>query len=100
MTETLTLGLVLVLCAGFFQGSFMAPSKWVRSWEWENYWLIFAFTAYLICPWVLAFSTIPRLMEIYTGAPPRALATAFAFGAGWGFGAVTFGLGVDALGLA
>jgi L-rhamnose-H+ transport protein len=100
MTDTLTLGLVLVLLAGFFQGSFLAPSKWIRGWEWENYWLIFAFTAYLICPWMLAFFTIPRLLEIYAGAPPRALAAALVFGAGWGFGAVTFGLGVEALGLA
>jgi L-rhamnose-H+ transport protein len=90
----------LVLSAGFFQGSFMAPSKWIRGWEWENYWLIFAITAYLVCPWLLAFVTIPRLFEIYSGAPSGALLAALVFGAGWGFGAVTFGLGVEALGLA
>jgi hypothetical protein len=90
----------LVLAAGFFQGSFMAPSKWIRGWEWENYWLIFAVTAYLVCPWLLAFATIPRLLEIYSGASASALASALVFGAGWGLGAVTFGLGVEALGLA
>jgi L-rhamnose-H+ transport protein len=78
----------------------MAPSKWIRGWEWENYWLIFAITAYLICPWLLAVLTIPRLPEIYSGAAPGALAAALVFGSGWGFGAVTFGLGVEALGLA
>ena len=50
MPDTLILGLALVLFAGFFQGSFMAPSKWMRGWDWENYWLIFAITAYLGLP--------------------------------------------------
>jgi L-rhamnose-H+ transport protein len=100
MPDTLIAGLAVVLSAGFFQGSFMAPSKWIRGWEWENYWLIFAITAYLVCPWVLAYLTIPRLMEIYAGAPGTALLSSLIFGAGWGIGAVTFGLGVEALGLA
>jgi L-rhamnose-H+ transport protein len=93
-------GLAFVLGAGFFQGAFMAPSKWIRGWAWENYWLLFAVTAYLICPWTLALATIPRLFEIYAASPGSAIASAFLFGAGWGVGAVTFGLGVDALGLA
>ena len=93
-------GLALVLCAGFFQGGFMAPSKWIRGWAWENYWLLFAITAYLVCPWILALFTIPRLFEIYAASPSSALVSAFLFGAGWGVGAVTFGLGVEALGLA
>ncbi len=100
MADTLILGLALVLSAGFFQGSFMAPSKWIRGWDWENYWLVFAITAYLVCPWLLAFLTIPRLFEIYMGSPSAALFAALIFGAGWGIGAVTFGLGVEALGLA
>lgn len=100
MTDSLILGLALVLSAGFFQGSFMAPSKWIRGWDWENYWLVFAITAYLVCPWLLAFLTIPRLFEIYMGSPSQALLAALIFGAGWGIGAVTFGLGVEALGLA
>jgi L-rhamnose-H+ transport protein len=90
----------MVLSAGFFQGAFMAPSKWIRGWAWENYWLLFAATAYLVCPWALALATIPRLFEIYAGAPASALGAALVFGAGWGVGAVTFGLGVEALGLA
>lgn len=93
-------GLAVVLAAGFFQGAFMAPSKWIRGWAWENYWLLFAITAYLICPWTLALATIPRLFDIYAASPASAIGAAFLFGAGWGIGAVTFGLGVEALGLA
>jgi L-rhamnose-H+ transport protein len=92
-------GIGLVLLGGLFQGSFMAPSKAIRGWAWENYWLIFAVTAYLVCPWLLAVFTIPRLAEVYAGAGLRPILAAVLFGSGWGAGAVTFGIGVDALGL-
>ncbi len=100
LTDSLAVGLLLVCAGGLCQGSFMAPAKWIRGWAWENYWLIFAFTAYLLCPWVLAFFTIPRLFDIYGGGAAGALGSVAIFGVGWGIGAVTFGLGVEAVGLA
>lgn len=100
MGDNVLAGLLIVLCGGLFQGSFLAPSKWIRRWEWENYWLIFAASAYLICPWVMAISSVPRLWETYAGSDWRPLLKALGFGIGWGIGAVTFGLGVDAIGLA
>jgi L-rhamnose-H+ transport protein len=100
MQDSLLVGLSLVLAGGLFQGSFMLPSKAMRGWAWENYWLIFAATAYLTCPWILAIVTIPRLSEVYSGVTPASLAAVIIHGAAWGVGAVTFGLGVDAVGLA
>lgn len=100
MTQEMWIGLATVLLAGAFQGSFLLPSKWVKGWEWENYWLPFAATAYLIAPWALALATIPDLADVYRGAPGGAMAWVVLFGVGWGIGAVTFGLGVDAIGLA
>lgn len=100
MSESLALGFLFVFGAGLFQGSFMAPAKWMRGWAWEHYWLIFAITAYLIAPWLIAIATIPRLFEIYAAANRSSLLSVVIYGAGWGVGAVTFGLGVDALGLA
>lgn len=100
MTDSLVYGLALVLGAGACQGSFMLPTKWIKGWAWENYWLIFASTAYLVCPWVLALATIPRLFEVYAQVSPGSLASVAVFGTGWGFGALTFGLAVEALGLA
>ena len=99
MSETL-LGLLIVLCGGLFQGSFLAPSKWVRGWAWENYWLIFATTAYLVSPWVLALLVVPDLWKIYSGTDSKDIMQVLIFGVGWGIGAVTFGLGVEAIGLA
>jgi L-rhamnose-H+ transport protein len=100
MIDSLAYGLALVLGAGACQGSFMLPTKWIKGWVWENYWLVFASTAYLVCPWILAVTTIPRLFEVYGGAGTGSLLAVAIYGTGWGFGALTFGLAVEALGLA
>jgi L-rhamnose-H+ transport protein len=100
MPEAWFAGLMLVFAGGILQGSFMAPTKWIRNWAWENYWLLFSLTAYLITPWWLAWVTVPRLFEIYAGSTPAALASVGIFGAIWGVGALAFGLGVEALGMA
>jgi len=92
-------GLAVVFAAGILQGSFLFPSKWIKNWAWENYWLIFASVAYLVSPWLLALATVPRLSEVYSGVDAGTLAVIFAFGLAWGVGALTFGLGVDAVGL-
>lgn len=100
MNASLTSGLLLILLAGLCQGSFMLPIKGMRGWGWENYWLIFAITAYLVSPWLLAFATVPGLLQVYAGTSGGTLAAIAMFGAAWGIGALTFGLGVEALGLA
>ena len=92
-------GLFSVLLAGLFQGSFMVPMKWTRGWAWENVWLVFACTAYLLCPWALVLLTIPQAFDIYASVGAGPLLSVAAFGVGWGLGAVTFGLGVAAVGL-
>lgn len=71
----------------------------MRGWAWENYWLIFATTAYLISPWILALLTIPHLWDVYSHSSLHVLTAVTLFGLGWGLGALTFGLGVEALGL-
>jgi L-rhamnose-H+ transport protein len=100
MHDSFLTGVLIVLAAGVFQGGFMYPAKWMKGWEWENYWLIFATVAYLVSPWTLASLTVPRLGEVYAGASPGTLAAIAVFGVAWGLGALTFGLGVDAVGLA
>lgn len=99
MHDSVLSGLGLVLAAGLFQGSFLFPSKWMQEWAWENYWLIFATVAYLVCPVVLAVATVPNVFEIYGGIPAGTIALMLLCGFAWGLGALTFGLGVDAVGL-
>lgn len=100
MSEPVLAGLALVLLGGLFQGSFMLPSKWMAGWAWENYWLIFAVTAYLLCPWLFGLVTVPHLGEVYAGIPALTLVRTVGFGVAWGLGAVAFGLAIDELGMA
>lgn len=100
MTENLTLGLTLVVLGGICQGSFMLPMKYTDKWRWENAWLIFSSTAYLILPWLVAFLTVPQLRNILAHTSSTTILQTLLFGLGWGLGALTFGLGVDRLGLA
>jgi hypothetical protein len=41
--------LTLILLAGGMNGSFAAPMKRVRGWEWEHTWLVWASWPYLLC---------------------------------------------------
>jgi L-rhamnose-H+ transport protein len=93
-------GLLSVITAGVFQGSFMLPMKWTTGWAWENTWLVFACTAYLFCPWLLVVATVPGAFTVYSSTPAPLLLKVMTFGIAWGAGAITFGLGVAELGLA
>jgi len=92
-------GLLLVFAGGICQGSFMLPMKWARNWAWENTWLIFASSAYLLCPWLLLLLTFHHVFEVYRSTSVGLLLVVLGFGIGWGVGAVMFGLGVSAVGV-
>ena len=100
MTEGQWLGLLAVIAGGVCQGGFMLPMKWTRQWAWENTWLVFASTAYLLFPWLLVFVAVPEAFQVYRQASVSEVLLILLFGFGWGTGAITFGLGVVALGMA
>jgi L-rhamnose-H+ transport protein len=92
-------GWLYVLVAGICQGSFMVPMKWAKGWAWENSWLIFATTAYLICPWLFVLLTVPEAVSTYAAVSSGRIAAVIGMGLLWGLGALSFGLGVNAVGL-
>lgn len=99
MPEGQLIGLLAVLAGGLCQGSFMLPMKWTRTWKWENTWLIFACTAYLVAPWILVLAGVPHAFQILASVHATTLLVVLLFGLGWGIGALTFGLGVTAVGM-
>jgi L-rhamnose-H+ transport protein len=99
LVENWTMGLTLILVAGILQGSFALPMKYTSKWSWENTWMSYSFMAYLIFPWLIALLTVPRLKEILQQTSTATLAGTILFGFGWGLGCLTFGLGIDYLGL-
>jgi L-rhamnose-H+ transport protein len=73
--------------------------KKTTKWAWENTWLVWAFTALLLLPWLLAFWTVPDLASVYDQVPAKTLLMVFLFGVGWGAGAVLFGQGIALIGM-
>jgi L-rhamnose-H+ transport protein len=94
------MGYLLVIAAGMLQGAFILPMKSTKKWVWENTWLVYASTGYLIWPWLFVLLTIPHPLRVLAATSLRSLLLVELFGFGWGIGAVTFGLGVTRLGMA
>jgi L-rhamnose-H+ transport protein len=91
----------IALGAGVLNGSFATPTRFMTRWRWENVWALWALLALFLLPWMVAFATVPNLGAVYQTAEARhALLLVLGFGAGYGIGAICFGLGIDAIGIA
>jgi L-rhamnose-H+ transport protein len=92
-------GILLALVAGVVNGSFAAPTKYSKLWNWENIWAVWAIVALLVAPWALALASIPGLFSVYESAGLKPLLVIVAFGFGNGLAQICFGLGLAAIGL-
>jgi L-rhamnose-H+ transport protein len=100
MVEKFWLGMAIIIIAGLFNGSFALPMKYARRWKWENTWLVFSIVGIFILPWFMAFRFVPHLAEVYQSVPTRVLVSAVTFGFLWGIAQATYGLSLQAVGLA
>jgi L-rhamnose-H+ transport protein len=100
MERPLVAGVALTLLAGVMSGNCMLPLKFVRSWAWENVWLVFSVTSLIVLPWALALSLVDHLLNLYATLPFSVLVLPFAMGMGWGVAQILFGISVQRLGLA
>jgi L-rhamnose-H+ transport protein len=99
MGYSVLLGVSLVMIAGFMSGCCMLPAKFVRSWKWENVWLVFSILSLVVIPWSLALAFVGRLFETYRALSAHQLAVPMLLGAGWGIAQILFGVSVKRLGL-
>jgi L-rhamnose-H+ transport protein len=96
----IVLAFSLVLIAGIFQGTFVLPMTMTKKWEWEHTWATFSLLGMLVFNWILTLIFIPDILAIYSSIPSQDILILILFGAGWGIGAILFGLGMDKLGMA
>ncbi|MBC8181512.1 hypothetical protein H8E88_10355 [candidate division KSB1 bacterium] len=96
----LVLAFALVLVAGIFQGTFVLPMTLTKKWEWEHTWATFSLLGMFVFNWILTLFFIPDIFSIYNSVPSKDIIILILFGAGWGIGAILFGLGMDKLGMA
>ena len=62
--STLVIALILTVLAGFFNGSFATPTKYMDKWKEENIWLFFPLLTFLILPWIYIFIIAPNILSI------------------------------------
>jgi L-rhamnose-H+ transport protein len=99
MGHSVLLGVSLVMIAGLMSGCCMLPLKFVRSWKWENVWLVFSIVSLVVIPWSLALAFVGRLFDTYRALSAHQVAVPMLFGAGWGIAQILFGVSVKRLGL-
>ncbi|HPA48073.1 MAG TPA: L-rhamnose/proton symporter RhaT [bacterium] len=92
------LGAALHSVGAFFASSCYTPQKKTKQWSWEIYWITQATCAWLILPILGAFLTIPNYMEVLATCPKDAMLRSFLLGVLYGFGGLTFGLGIRYIG--
>ncbi len=99
MGNEVLLGVGLYALGGLAGASFYLPLQRVKKWAWESYWMIYAISALIVIPWVLALCLSPYLFRVLGQAETRTLLMCFAFGAMWGIGGLTWGLMIRYLGV-
>lgn len=95
----IALGVFLHAVGGFAAGSFYLPLKRVKDWSWESAWLVNGIASWIVAPILVAFLTVPTLVDVITDTSSSTLAWTFLFGLLWGIGGLTFGLSVRYLGM-
>jgi L-rhamnose-H+ transport protein len=98
--NNLFFGLITVIIAALFQGSFAVPMAYSRNWKWENSWMIFSIFGMIIFNLLFAIILVPALFLVYQTLPHNELFNTIAWGIIWGLGAIGFGLGITSAGLA
>ena len=76
-TTNIGIGIFLGIVSGIFLGSFALPMKKIKTWNWENIWVLFSFWATIVLPLILAIFTIPNLSGVYNGVPLTVIVTVF-----------------------
>jgi L-rhamnose-H+ transport protein len=94
------IGVLYHWIGGFASATNFIPFRGIKRWSWEIYWLIQGVAAWIVAPVVLASIFVPDLFGILRSAPSTSLGYAFAWGALWGIGGLTFGLAIRYLGIA
>jgi L-rhamnose-H+ transport protein len=92
-------GILYHFIGGFASGSFYMPYKNVKKWNWESFWIVGGLFSWLIVPPIAASLTLPGYAGLIGSASGTTLFYTALFGVLWGFGGLTYGLGVRYLGM-
>lgn len=94
------LGLLIIAIGSFGQSSSYVPIKKIKSWEWENFWLVQGLFAWLVFPFFGALLAVPDGGSLFSLLSAGGALKAVFYGVLWGIGGLTFGLSMRYLGVA
>lgn len=94
-----TVGILLLLLAGFAQGSFGLGMKKMSPLSWEAFWFIYSVFAMLIIPFVWGYSSFPSFFEAIASSDMGVICEAILLGFLWGIGGIMFGISVSYVGI-
>ena len=94
------LGVLYHWTGGLSAASCYLPFRSIRRWSWEIYWLLQGVFSWIIAPAIFATVLVPDWTSALRGVSGSTLFYAWFWGAMWGIGGLTFGLGVRYLGVA
>jgi L-rhamnose-H+ transport protein len=92
-------GFGLIFLAALSGGAFAVPLKLRRRFEWENTWIAGFFFALIVFPFVSVAIFLPEWSGAIAAAGTTTVVIALAFGFLWGWGSITFAMGISAVGL-
>jgi L-rhamnose-H+ transport protein len=99
MDTAILSGILLIAIGAFSSGSFAVPFGKIKNWEWETYWLVFSFGAYVLFPLTACLIFAPDFISIIRSTSSATVITVFLLGAVYGIGNLSFGLALRYLGL-
>ena len=94
------LGLLIIAIGSFGQSSSYVPIKKIKSWEWENFWLVQGIFAWLVFPLLGALLAVPEGGFLFSLLSSGGALMSTIYGVLWGVGGLTFGLSMRYLGVA
>jgi len=92
-------GFLFIGLGALLSGSFSIPFDKVKSWKWENYWLVYSMFAYVVFPLLACIILVPDFMTVYKQVPTSSLCLIFFLGIIYGIANLTFGLSLRYLGV-
>jgi len=99
MSIDILFGIFLIAIGAFSAGSFAVPFGKIKGWQWETYWMIFSFGAYILFPLIFCLIFSPGFISIIRSTPSEILVLVFILGAVYGIANFSFGLALRYLGL-
>ncbi len=95
----MTQAFLLILFAGLLNGSFAIPSKHMPDWHFENIWLGYAVSSFILLPLAVNLLLFPKLWLVYQSATAPVIAAMILGGIGFGIGQLCFFKALNDIGL-